>query len=217
MSGRDDKAKLILSLRQAGLTDMALLSTIEQLPREEFLPEAVRSQAYADVALPIECGQYADPPLRVARLTAALELGDRMKVLEIGTGCGFHAAVLAALCRRVYTVERHRVLSTKAAILLTKLRLHNVTTLVGDGCEGWPLQAPFDRIIVSATAPEVPAKLLEQLAVGGVMILPIGSGDEEHQLMRIRKQRQGITSEPLEVGYYTHLEPGLGRDQAATG
>ncbi|MHA1564189.1 MAG: protein-L-isoaspartate(D-aspartate) O-methyltransferase [Alphaproteobacteria bacterium] len=217
MSGWDDRAKLILSLRQAGLTDMALLSAIEQLPREEFLPEEVRSQAYADVALPIECGQYADPPLRVARMTAALELGDRMKVLEIGTGCGFHAAVLAALCRRVYTVERHRTLSTQAAVLLTKLGLHNVTTLVGDGRDGWPLQAPFDRIVVSATAPELPAKLLEQLAIDGIMIVPIGSGEGEHQLMRIRKDSHGINAEPLEVGYYTYLEPGLGREQVATG
>ncbi len=217
MSGWDDKAKLILSIRQAGLTDMALLSAIEQLPREDFLPAEVRSQAYADVALPIECGQFADPPLRIARMTAALQLGDRMKVLEIGTGCGFHAAVLAALCRRVYTVERHRTLSTQAAILLTKLGLHNVTTLVGDGCDGWPLQAPFDRIIVSATAPGVPAKLLEQLAIGGVMIVPVGSADDEHQLMRICKDSHGITTEPLEAGYYTYLEPGLGRDQVATG
>ncbi len=217
MSALDDKARLILSLRQAGLTEMALLSAIETLPREDFLPAPVRAQAYADIALPIGCGQYADPPLRIARMTAALELGDRMKVLEIGTGCGFHAAVLAALCRRVYTVERHRILSTEAANRLTRLGLHNVTTLVGDGLAGWPHQAPFDRIIVSATAPEVPAALIEQLATGGIMILPIAAGGDQHRLLRVRKSDNGITSETLEVGTYDRLESGIGRDRTATG
>ncbi len=217
MSGLDDKARLILSLRQAGLTDTSLLSAIERLPREEFLPEAVRARAYTEAALPIGCGQFAEPPLQIARMTAELELGDRMKVLEIGTGSGFHSAVLAALCRRVYTVERHRALSTEAAVRLTRLGLHNVTTLVGDGLEGWPHQAPFDRIIVSAAAPEVPGALIEQLAVGGMMILPIGRPDDEHQLIRIRKDADGVDAEPLEVGYFAALEPGLGRDEAATG
>lgn len=217
MSGLDDKARLILSLRQAGFTDMSLLSAIETLPREEFLPETVRAQAYADIALPIGCGQYTDPPLRIARMTAVLELGDRMKVLEIGTGCGFHAAVLAALCRRVYTVERHRILSTEAAIRLTRLGLHNVTTLVGDGLEGWPHQAPFDRIIVTATAPEVPAPLIEQLAPGGIMILPIGAGEDQHHLLRVRKNDGDISTETLEVGAYGQLKSGIGRDRTATG
>jgi protein-L-isoaspartate(D-aspartate) O-methyltransferase len=191
------KLRLLLDLRAAGLTDARVLGAIERTPREVFVPEPFRDQAYQDVALPIGHHQTVSQPTTVALMTQALEISDRMKVLEIGTGSGFQAAVLARLCRRVYTVERHRALLREAEQRFRELRLHNITARLGDGAKGWPEQAPFERIIVTAAAAEVPSRLADQLAVGGLMVVPVGPSDDEQKVVRVRRTADGFTTESL--------------------
>jgi protein-L-isoaspartate(D-aspartate) O-methyltransferase len=192
------KIRLVMQLRRAGVTDTAVLGIIERVPREAFLPAAFRDQAYEDRALPIGEGQTISQPLVVARMTQALELTDRHKVLEIGTGSGYQAAVLSRLCRRVYSIERHRPLLRDAEARFAALNLHNITTRHGDGMRGWPEQAPFDRIIVTAAAfGEVPKDLTAQLAVGGIMVVPLGSDRREQSVFRIRRMEDGFEQEEL--------------------
>jgi protein-L-isoaspartate(D-aspartate) O-methyltransferase len=192
------KIRLVMQLRRAGVTDTAVLGIIERVPREAFLPAAFRDQAYEDRALPIGEGQTISQPLVVARMTQALELNDRHKVLEIGTGSGYQAAVLSRLCRRVYSIERHRPLLRDAEARFAALNLHNITTRHGDGMRGWPEQAPFDRIIVTAAAfGEVPRDLTAQLAVGGIMVVPLGSDRREQSVFRIRRTEDRFEQEEL--------------------
>lgn len=183
-------ARLILGLRQSGITDRRVLSAIESIPREMFVSEAMAVHAYDDTALPIDCGQTISQPTVVAWMTHALSVGERMKVLEIGTGSGYQAAVLSKLCRRVYTIERHRALLKQAELRFEALRLSNITTRVGDGTRGWPQQAPFDRIIVTAAAAEPPPALLDQLAPGGIMVLPLGDPEGDQSLIRLTRDGQ---------------------------
>jgi len=172
--------RMIMALRNAGITDIAVLGAMERIPREIFIPAAMQDQSYEDIAVPIGRGQTISQPYVVAAMTQALELNDRHKVLEVGTGSGYQACVLAKLCRRVYTIERHRPLLQGADQIFAQLRLHNITSIAGDGMKGWPQQAPFDRIIVTACAPERPPQaLLDQLAVGGIMIIPVGRPGEQ--------------------------------------
>ncbi len=199
----------ILELRQSGITDTRVLSAIERVPRARFVPEALAHQAFENVAIPIGHGQTLSRPQVVAQMTEALEVGPRMKVLEIGTGSGYHTAVLAQLCRRVYTIERHRPLMVQAENRLRELRQHNVTTKVGDGMLGWPEQAPFDRIIVTAAAPEPPAPILAQLAVGGILVLPVGTQGREQSLMRVQRREQGFESEWLSQVRFVPLVAGV--------
>ena len=188
------KIKLIMELRQQGITDQAVLAAIERIPRDVFIPEAFHDQAYENTALPIGQGQTISQPAVVGYMTQALELGPRMKVLEIGTGCGYQAAVLSKLCRRVYSIERYRELLREAEKRFIALRIGNVTTRWGDGMKGWPEQAPFDRIILTAAAAEVPAELFEQLADDGILIAPVGRTSHEQVLVRYR--RKGNEFEP---------------------
>lgn len=198
MSVEARKIRLIMLLRRAGVTDTAVLGIIERVPRETFLPATFRDQAYEDRALPIGEGQTISQPLVVARMTQALELSDRHKVLEIGTGSGYQAAVLSRLCRRVYSIERHRPLLRDAEARFAALNLHNITTRHGDGMRGWPEQAPFDRIIVTAAAfGEVPRDLTAQLAVGGIMVVPLGSDRREQSVFRIRRTEDGFEQEEM--------------------
>ncbi|NCC21312.1 MAG: protein-L-isoaspartate(D-aspartate) O-methyltransferase [Alphaproteobacteria bacterium] len=177
------KIRLIMHLRNMGITNTAVLSAMERIPRETFVPPAFHDQAYEDIALPIGLGQTISQPLVVATMTQALEIGDRDKVLEVGTGCGYQAAILAKLCRRVYTIERHKPLFELAQKNFDELRIHNLTAICGDGMKGWPEQAPFDKIIVTAAAFEKPpVALLDQLKVGGVMVVPVG--DVVSQVLR---------------------------------
>ncbi len=167
--------ELLMKLRNAGITDTRVLSAMERVPRAMFIPQSLQSQAYDDIALPIGLGQTISQPYVVATMTQALALSDRDKVLEIGTGCGYQAAILAKLCRRLYTIERHRPLYELAQQHFDALRLHNITTLCGDGMRGWPEQAPFDKIIVTAAALEKPPQaLIDQIKPGGLMIIPVG-------------------------------------------
>ena len=174
MASAQDQIGLIMQLRRRGIRDNAVLRAIERVPRELFVDEAFADHAYQDIALPIDCGQTISQPYVVAFMTERLELDDRHKVLEIGTGSGYQAAVLSYLCRRVYTVERWRELQKAAERRFARLGITNVTTIIGDGWLGWPPQAPFDRIIVTAAADEPPQALIEQLKIGGRMIIPSG-------------------------------------------
>ena len=181
------KIRLIMELRQQGISDTRVLSALERIPREQFVQESFRDQAYENIALPISHGQTISQPYVVAYMTEALKVGPRMKVLEVGTGSGYQSAVLAPLCRRLYTIERHRGLLKAAERHLAKLRQSNITTRVGDGYKGWPEQAPFDRIIVTAAAPEIPPVLIDQLAPGGILVIPVGRSSNEQNIVRVTK------------------------------
>lgn len=180
MQGINKRIRLIMDLRRKGIVDTDVLGAIERVPREVFVPVQMRDQAWEDMALPIGLGQTISQPFVVALMTQALRISDRDKVLEIGTGCGYQAAILSKLARRVYTIERHKDLSKSAERRLEGLKLRNITALAGDGMKGWPTingidQAPFDKIIVTAAAREKPQQeLLDQIKVGGMMIMPVG-------------------------------------------
>lgn len=193
------KIRLVMALRQAGIHDTDVLSALERVPRDHFIPEAMADQAYEDIAVPIGLGQTISQPFVVAKMTEALELTDRHKVLEIGTGTGYQACVLSKLCRRVYTIERHKLLHKMAEQNFRDLGIHNITTLCGDGMKGWPTiqgmaQAPFDRIIVTAAAREKPPEaLIDQLVVGGIMIVPVGEAGSQ-MLKRYKKEAEDTYS-----------------------
>jgi protein-L-isoaspartate(D-aspartate) O-methyltransferase len=180
--------QLVMALRGGGVTDARVLAAIERTPRDLFVPERFSDQAFDDRALPIDCGQTISQPLIVALMTQALKLDDRCKVLEIGTGSGYQAAVLSRLARRVYSVERYRTLSREAEARFSEMRLTNITTRVGDGTLGWPEQAPFDRIILTASAPVRPDAILSQLKDGGIAIAPVDRGTKQ---VLVRYQREG--------------------------
>jgi protein-L-isoaspartate(D-aspartate) O-methyltransferase len=209
------KIRLIMALRRSGVTDTAVLAAIERIPRESFVPEAFHDQAYEDKALPIGQGQTISQPQVVALMTQALDLTPRHKVLEIGTGSGYQSAVLARLSRRVYTVERHRALLAEAERRFASLRIHNITAITGDGMKGWPAQAPFDRIIVTAAASGMPETLLAQLAIGGIMVLPLGPERADQELMRVRRLESEITTEKLCDVRFVPLLPGLPAERAS--
>jgi protein-L-isoaspartate(D-aspartate) O-methyltransferase len=208
------KIELIMALRRQGIRDKRVLSAVERIPREKFINASFRKQAYEDHALPIECGQTISQPYVVAYMTEQLHVGDRMKVLEVGTGSGYQAAVLAKLCRRVYTIERYRTLLRDAIRRFEELRLHNITAKVGDGAEGWPEQAPFDRIIVTAAAPAVPQKLVEQLKIGGIMIVPVAAAGSrgEQNLVRIERTEEGVKREELMPVRFVPLVEGVAKE-----
>lgn len=193
----NDKIRLLMRLRREGITDTRILSAMESIPRETFVDAPFRDKAYEDTALPIAEGQTISQPTVVAWMTYALQVGERMKVLEIGTGSGYQAAILSKLCRRLYTVERHRELMQLAESRFEALKLTNITTRCGNGAKGWKEVAPFDRIIVTAAATEVPTVLLEQLAVGGIMVIPVGNQGNEQILLRILRYEDGFETQHL--------------------
>jgi len=183
---------LRVQLRRRGIHDPRVLAAMARTPRERFLPEGLRSQAYADRALPIACNQTISQPYIVALMSQALGLSGGESVLEIGTGSGYQAAVLAELAREVVTVERHAELSQQAGRVLEELGYRNVTCLSGDGTLGWKDRSPYDRIMVTAAALQVPPALLEQLGEGGVMVIPLGPPD--HQVLQAIRKVSGRPS-----------------------
>ena len=197
MIGDPQKIDLIMKFRKQGIRDVRVLEAIEKVPREMFVPPSFACEAYADHALPIDCGQTISQPYVVAFMTDRLKVGKRMKVLEVGTGSGYQTAILAMLARRVYTIERHRPLLAEAMERLNVLKLGNVTSMAADGSKGWPAQAPFERIIVTAAAREVPPALLDQLAVGGLMVIPVEAPENRQELKRITRRASGYETEPL--------------------
>lgn len=193
-----NRIRLLMKLRTCGINDTSVLSAMEHTPRELFVEEAFREHAYDDTALPIASGQTISQPTVVAWMTWSLNVHPRMRVLEIGTGSGYQAAILARMCRRLYTIERHRDLLAQAEERFRTLKLNNIVTKRGDGTKGWKEAAPFERIMVTAAAQEVPQTLIDQLAPGGVMVIPIGANVAGQVLFRIHKQEDGsIRSEQL--------------------
>jgi protein-L-isoaspartate(D-aspartate) O-methyltransferase len=206
------KIELIMALRNQGIRDQAILEAIERTPREMFLGPSFQPMAYADQALPIACGQTISQPYVVAFMTDRLRLNDRCKVLEIGTGSGYQTAILAPLCRRVYTIERYRTLAKEAEERFRALGLANITQMVGDGYRGWPKQAPFERIIVTAAAQEVPQALADQLAIGGIMIIPLEEGPMNQELVRVTRDGNGFARERLLPVRFVPLVEGVARE-----
>ena len=182
MSGEDlddaetRRARLILGLRSGGVSDPAVLSAVEKTPRDLFVPELFQERSWEDSALPIACGQTISQPLIVGLMTQALSVDSRSRVLEIGTGSGYQTAVLARIARLVYSLERYRTLLQEAEHRIKTLGILNVITRFSDGFDGWPEQAPFDRILVTAAAPETPRALLAQLKPNGILVAPVGRG-----------------------------------------
>ena len=191
-----EKARLIMTLRGMGVVEADVLSAMERVPRELFVPTALSQHAYENASLPIALEQTISQPYIVARMTAALELTGRDRVLEIGTGSGYQAAILSFLCRRVYSIERLRPLLVEAENRFRKLRITNVTSKFGDGAKGWPEGAPFDRVMLTCAPPEIPATLLNQLKTGGIMVAPEGR-DREQSLVVTRRTEEGFERREL--------------------
>ena len=200
-------------VRRRGVTAPAVLAAMQAVPRHEFVPEEIRSNAYADAPLPIGGGQTISQPYIVAAMTAALHLRASDRVLEIGTGCGYQAAVLACLAKDVFTIERRPELASSASARLARLGYSNAHVHCGDGTLGLPEFAPFDAILVAAAAPAIPKPLLAQLAEGGRMIVPVGDADHQ-ELQLIEKHGDAFPTKMLEscrfvplVGYHGWQEP----------
>ncbi len=213
MTAETRKIRLLMELRSQGITDARVLSAIERTPRELFVADGMQDQAYENTALPIGLGQTISQPIVVAMMTQRLEVGDRMRVLEVGTGSGYQAAILSHLCRRVYTIERHRDLLRLAEEKFKQLGLDNITTRWGDGAKGWPEQAPFDRIIVTAAAIAVPQDLVDQLKDDGLMIVPIGQDTWNQRLLAIRRTGDTIATEAFMDVRFVPLVEGRGDER----
>lgn len=191
------KIRLLMELRREGVTDTRVLAALERVPRELFVPDTFQDRAYDNSALPIGHGQTISQPYVVAMMTQALDVGPRMRVLEIGTGSGYQTAVLCGLCRRVYTIERHKEMLAEAEKRLLSLRLTNFTAMPGDGARGWPEQAPFDRIIVTAAPKKTPTALIDQLDEGGIMVIPVGAELDDQWLEKLTKREGKIERERM--------------------
>ena len=210
---------LIKELRRQGVRDERVLAAIANTPREMFVDAPFADNAYHNSALPIACGQTISQPFVVAYMTEHLEVGENMRVLEIGTGSGYQAAVLSPLCRRVYTIERHRPLLDKARERFTQLKLENVVTKHGDGFAGWPEQAPFDRILLACAVQQVPQALVDQLKLGGILIAPVGTVPKSdgfgilesisQRLTKMIRNETGVTEEVLIPVVFVPMVAGL--------
>ena len=185
---RFGKFDLLLDLKKQGVSDINVLNVIEDIDRSLFIDTNFKEKSNLNIALPIECGQTISQPLIVAHMTQILEINKRMRVLEIGTGSGYQSFVLSKLSRFVYTIERHNILFKKAKNLLQNLSINNIFFKHADGGLGWSEQAPFDRIIVTASAPEIPKNLLSQLVDDGIMVIPIGEDNDNQVLKKIIKK-----------------------------
>lgn len=184
------RKRMVAELERRGITDQRVIGAMLELPRHLFVEEAMAAQAYSDTSLPIGEKQTISQPYIVAKMTQMLELSGRERVLELGTGSGYQAAVLATLADRVYTVERIRPLAMKARKVLDGLRLLNVNLRIGDGTDGWPEEAPFDAILVTAGSPQIPQCLIDQLAPGGRLVIPVGDRVDQ-QLVLVKKNLDG--------------------------
>lgn len=191
----EQRAEFQLFLRQKGIRTKSVLRAVETVPRTIFVPKELVAHSYADRALPIACGQTISQPFLVAYMTDKLDLAEKHKVFEVGTGSGYQTAVLARIARRVYTVDRYRTLVSAAEARWQLLKLTNIIAMPGDGALGWATQAPFDRIIVTAAADHVPTALVDQLAPEGIMLIPVGPAQGEQKLLRIEKSADGVLTQ----------------------
>ncbi len=192
-----DKVNLILDLKKSGISNIDVLNVIEKTDRSFFIDESLKKKSNLNIALPIDCGQTISQPLIVGIMTQCLDLTKNMRVLEIGTGSGYHTYILSQLARFVYTIERHKPLLFKSEKIFRKLNVSNIFSKHDDGGLGWKDQAPFDRIIVTASAPEIPQNLLNQLSEDGIMIIPIGDDYSDQVLKKIKKKDNKVLSENL--------------------
>jgi protein-L-isoaspartate(D-aspartate) O-methyltransferase len=204
--------EFLLSLRRRGIGDAAVLRALDEIPRERFVDPEHADIAYADQALPISCGQTISQPYVVAYMTEQLAVKPNHRVLEVGTGSGYQAAVLARLAGEVITVERYRTLAEAARERLKGLGLDNVTVIVGDGLAGVPQYAPYDRIIVTAAAERIPQALVDQLAEGGVLVLPLGPHSDAQRIVRLTKTPTDLVRDDLIWVRFVPLLPGQARE-----
>ena len=204
----NDISKLILELTKNGINDLRVLKCIEEIPRSIFIESSIKSKSNLNIALPIECGQTISQPLVVAFMSQSLDLNKKIRVLEIGTGSGYQTSILSKLARFVYTIERHETLKKIAESKFKDLGFKNIFCKHADGGLGWIDQAPFDRIIVTASAPEIPMTLLKQLNNNGIMIIPIGEDNNDQILTLVRKNNEGYVfkSNLMKVRFVPLLE-----------
>ncbi|KJY80743.1 protein-L-isoaspartate(D-aspartate) O-methyltransferase [Vibrio nigripulchritudo] len=198
--------KLIEFLQEMGIQDQKVLEAIKRLPRESFVSEAMMHQAYDNNALPIGAGQTISQPYIVAKMTELLQLKPDSKLLEVGTGSGYQTAVLAQLVDHVYSVERIKSLQWDAKRRLKQLDIYNISTKHGDGWQGWSAKAPFDAIIVTAAASEIPKALVDQLNEGGIMVIPVG--EAEQTLIKVQKMNGNVVTELIEMVRFVPLVAG---------
>lgn len=208
----ETKMQFLFALRSKGVTDARVLSAVEAVDRAVFMQGLFSERAYEDTPLPISCGQTISQPSIVGIMTQALAVTPRDKVLEVGTGSGYQAAILSQLARRVYTVDRYRRLVQEAQRIFDGLGITNITAMTADGSHGLPEQAPFDRILLTAAAEDPPGPLLAQLRVGGIMVLPVGQSDAVQSLIKVTRLEKGYDYEELRNVRFVPLIEGLGKD-----
>ena len=206
------KMQFLYALRSKGVTDARVLTAMEQVDRADYVKGTFADRAYEDMPLPIACGQTISQPSVVGLMTQALQISPRDKVLEIGTGSGYQAAILSKLARRVYTVDRYRSLVHTARAVFEANDITNITTFTADGSRGFEEQAPFDRILVTAAAEDPPGPLLAQLRVGGIMVLPVGQSDAVQSLIRVTRTETGLEYDELRAVRFVPLLEGLGQE-----
>ncbi len=211
-AANDERMEFLLTLRRRGIGDQALLRAMDEVPRRQFVADEFIGRAYADQALPIDCGQTISQPFVVAYMTEQLGLRPHHRVLEVGTGSGYQAAVLSRLAREVVSIERYRTLAEQARARLAALGYDNVEIVVGDGLAGMPAGAPYDRIVVTAAAEQVPQALLDQLGDDGVMILPLGPHGGSQHIIKLTKSTTGLARENLIAVRFVPLLPGQAKE-----
>jgi protein-L-isoaspartate(D-aspartate) O-methyltransferase len=207
-----ERMEFQLSLRRRGISSREVLRAMDVVPREQFVLQDYVEAAYADQAMPISCGQTISQPYVVAYMTEQLGVHRDHRVLEVGTGSGYQAAVLAQLAGEVFTVERYRTLADKARETLARLSYINVTVVAGDGLSGLPEHAPYDRIIVTAAAESVPQTLVDELVEGGIMVLPLGEHSGPQRIVKLTRTREGVSSQELIWVRFVPLLPGRARE-----
>ena len=212
MTLAERQMQFLFALRSKGVTDGRVLTAMEKTDRAMFVKGHFADRAYEDIPLPIACGQTISQPSVVGLMTQALQVNPRDKVLEVGTGSGYQAAILSHLARRVYTVDRHKPLIDDARATFQALDITNLTAFTADGSHGLPEQAPFDRILVTAAAEDPPGPLLAQLKVGGIMVLPVGQSDSVQSLICVTRNDTGFEYEELRPVRFVPLLEGLGKD-----
>lgn len=206
------KMQFLYALRSKGVTDTAVLTAMEKVDRADYVKGTFADRAYEDMPLPIACGQTISQPSVVGLMTQALRVTPRDKVLEIGTGSGYQAAILSKLARRVYTVDRYRRLVQAARAVFEANDITNITAFTADGSHGFGEQAPFDRILLTAAAEDPPGPLLAQLRVGGIMVLPVGQSDAVQSLIRVTRLETGYDYDELRAVRFVPLLEGLGQE-----
>ena len=208
----EQRMEFMLTLRQRGISDKAVLRAMDEVPREHFVEAANADSAYADQAMPIACGQTISQPYVVAYMTEQLDVRANHRVLEVGTGSGYQAAILSQLAGEVITVERYRTLAETARKALAECGCDNVTVVVGDGLEGVPAYAPYDRVMVTAAAETIPQKLVDELAEGGVMMLPLGEHHGPQRIVKLTRGKEGVSRQELIAVRFVPLLPGQARE-----